>query len=123
MTVSQLDDPASRDIESLIEAIGELDDSRRVAALAVLAHHLTVEIRLALDEPFPARGADLVRQLNEFLHQLTSRLHPADQRLSEDDKSLLRAFAADAARAGKILFTVISFERAVGHYCPIGKVY
>jgi hypothetical protein len=93
-------DPASWAIPSLIEAIAKLEDGRRMAALAVFAHHLTVEIRIALDEPSSRTRLDQVRQLNEFLHRLTSRLHPSERRSPEDDKSLLEAFAADAERVG-----------------------
>src|ERR1700683_3384170 len=100
MTTYKIVDPAKWDIDTLIGAVGSLDEARRTAALAVLAHHLTVEIRMALDEPFPHPGLDHVRQLNEFLHHLTSRLHPTPERPSVGDKSLLDAFAADAARVG-----------------------
>ncbi|HZK92011.1 MAG TPA: hypothetical protein VFC56_17865 [Stellaceae bacterium] len=100
MTTSKVSDPANWDVETLIEAVGGLEDARRAAALAVFAHHLTVEIRVVLDGSFPEPGFVQVRQLNEFLHQLTSRLHPADGRSAEDDKSLLDAFAVDAARVG-----------------------
>jgi hypothetical protein len=100
MTIAKRGDPAGWDIDALIEAIGELDDTRRTAALAVFAHYLTVEVRVALDGPFPEPGFEQVRQLNEFLHHLTSRLHPSHGRASAEDKSLLDAFAADAARTG-----------------------
>jgi hypothetical protein len=55
---------------------------------------------VALDEPLPSPGLDQVRELNEFLHHLTSRLFPEERRSADDDKSLLRAFAVDAARVG-----------------------
>lgn len=100
MTVSNIGDPAGWDIEALIETIGALADAPRTAALAVFAHQLTVEVRVVLDGPFPDPGFDQVRQLNEFLHHLTSRLHPAHGRSPAGDKSLLDAFAADAARTG-----------------------
>ncbi|HWD59600.1 MAG TPA: hypothetical protein VG308_15040 [Stellaceae bacterium] len=100
MTISKVGDPSGWDIGVLVEAVGLLDDTRRRAALAVFAHHLTVEIRVALDEPMPHPGLDRIRQLNEFLHHLTSRLHPDERRSAEDDRSLLEAFSADAARVG-----------------------
>jgi len=100
MTIAKTGDPSGWDIDTLIEAIGVLGEARRTAALAVFAHHLTVEVRVALDDPMPHPGLDRVRKLNEFLHHLTSRLHPDERRSSEDDKSLLEAFSADAARVG-----------------------
>ena len=100
MTTAQLRDPASWTISALVKAIVQLDNRRRAAALAVFAHHLTVEIRIALDEPYSQSALDQVRQLDEFLHQLTSRVHPTERRSSADDKSLLEAFAADAERVG-----------------------
>ena len=100
MTIPKTSDAASWTVEALIETMGELDDGQRAAALAVFAHHMTVEIRIALDEPFPHPGMDQVRQLNEFLHHLTARLHPSEHRSPADDKSLLEAFAADASKVG-----------------------
>lgn len=100
MIISKVGDPAGWDVDSLIETIRELDDTRRTAAIAVLAHHLTVEVRVVMDGPFPDPGFEQVQQLNEFLHQLTSRLHPSHGTSSADDKSLLDAFAADATRTG-----------------------
>jgi hypothetical protein len=100
MTIGKMDDPGAWDIDTLVEAVGALDAARRTIALAVLAHHLTVEVRVAVDEPMPHPGLDRVRQLNEFLHHLTSRLDPEESRSAADDKSLLEAFAADAARVG-----------------------
>ncbi len=100
MSISKMGDPAGWDVDALIEAIRELDDTRRVAALAVFAHYLTVEIRVVLDGSFPDPGVDQVRQLNEFLHHLTNRLHPSHEASPADDKSLLDAFSADAARTG-----------------------
>jgi hypothetical protein len=100
MTTSKLRDPTAWDLDSLVEAVGMLDEPRRTTALAVLAHHLTVEVRIALDEPMPHPGLDRIRQLNEFLHHLTSRLDPEESRSADHDRSLLEAFAADAARVG-----------------------
>jgi len=100
MTIAKTSDPSGWDIDALVEAMGMLGEVRRTAALGVLAHHLTVEIRIALDELMPHPGLDRVRALNEFLHHLTSRLHPDARRSSEDDKSLLEAFSADAERVG-----------------------
>lgn len=100
MTTSEIADPGDWDVDTLIDAIGALGEARRTTALSVLAHHLTVELRIALDEPMPHPGLDRVRQLNEFLHHLTSRLDPDERRLANDDRALLEAFSADAARVG-----------------------
>ena len=65
-------DPAEWEIEALIEALGALDDKARTSALSVLAHHLTVEIRILLsDSPFDEKVLDRVRAVNEFEHYLT----------------------------------------------------
>src|SRR6185312_5332349 len=61
MTSPKFVDPGDWDVEALIDAIGALGDSRRRAALAVLAHHLTVEIRLALDEPASGSAINRLR--------------------------------------------------------------
>jgi hypothetical protein len=94
-------DPEQWDIDGLIEFIGTLDDETRTGALSVLAHHLTVEVRLLLsDPPFDQPRLDRVRAINEFEHHLTSRLHPAGLRPPEGDVALLRDIVADSARCG-----------------------
>jgi len=94
-------DPAEWEIEALIEALGALDDKARTSALSVLAHHLTVEIRILLsDSPFDEKVLDRVRAVNEFEHHLTSRLHPAGLRPADGDTALLADIVADAARCG-----------------------
>src|ERR1700694_1343086 len=94
-------DPADWEIGALVDTIGKLDQTARTGALAVLAHSLTVEIRaLLVDPPFSDGVIDRVRQVNEILHHLTSRLNPNHERSSEHDLSLLSALAADAERRG-----------------------
>lgn len=92
-------DPSRWGIDALIALLGSLDDEARTGALSVVAHHLTVEIRMLLsDPPFDQPVLDRVRAINEFEHHLTSRLHPDGSRSSEGDIALLRDIAADAAR-------------------------
>jgi hypothetical protein len=94
-------DPARWEIGTLIDSIGKLDETARAAAMAILAHSLTVEIRaLLVDPPFSDAVIARVRQINETLHHLTSRLNPHHDRSSDDDLSLLSALAEDAARCG-----------------------
>jgi hypothetical protein len=94
-------DPGGWESSALIASIGKLDETARTAALAVLAHSLTVEIRaLLVEPPFSEAVIARVRQINETLHHLTSRLNPHHERSSEDDLSLLSALATDAARCG-----------------------
>jgi hypothetical protein len=94
-------DPAEWEIGALIESVGRLPENARTAALSVLAHSLTVEIRaLLLDSPFSDPVIDRVRQVNECLHHLTSRLNPFHERSPEHDVSLLSALAADAETHG-----------------------
>jgi hypothetical protein len=94
-------DPAEWEIEALIEALGALDDQARTGALSLVAHHLTVEIRILLSDPLcDQRVLDRVRAINEFEHHLTSRLHPNGLRSGEGDMALLADIVADAARCG-----------------------
>jgi hypothetical protein len=94
-------DPAKWEIEALIEALGALDEEARTGALSVLAHHLTVEIRILLSDPhLDDQVLERVRAVNEFEHHLTSRLHPAGLRSAEGDMALLADIVADAAKCG-----------------------
>jgi hypothetical protein len=101
MPSCSLGDPAQWETGALIEGISGLNAAARLGALAVFAHQMTVEIRILLSEGLPDQlTVDRVRAINEFQHQLTSRLHPDESRAPEQDKSMLRDIAADAARCG-----------------------
>ena len=101
MKTPKMTNPAEWEVEALILAIGALDDEARTGALSVLAHYLTVEIRILLsDPPFDQQVLERVRAVNEFEHHLTSRLHPAGLRPAEGDRALLADIVADAARCG-----------------------
>jgi hypothetical protein len=101
MKVCKGTDPAEWETEALIKALGALDDKARTGALSLLAHHLTVEIRILLSDPLcDQRVLDRVRAVNEFEHHLTSRLHPNGLRSGEEDMVLLADIVADAARCG-----------------------
>lgn len=101
MRARRVADPAQWETEALVEALGALDDKTRTGALSVLAHHLTVEIRMLLSDPPSDRQLlDRVRSINEFQHHLTSRLHPDELRSAEGDMALLSDIVADAERCG-----------------------
>ena len=65
----------SPEFEAELEKFASLDPQARMVALAIVAHDLTVGIRSALlDLPSPA-AVDRSRTLNEYLHQITGRIH------------------------------------------------
>jgi|ERR1700730_7996267 hypothetical protein len=73
-----------------------LDREARMAALAIVAHDITVGIRSELsDLPLPA-AADRVRALNEYLHQITGRIHASNDHSGDGERELLEDIAKDA---------------------------
>jgi hypothetical protein len=83
----------SPEFEAELEKFASLDRQARMVALAIIAHDLTVGIRSALlDMPSPA-AIDRLRTLNEYLHQITGRIHASDELSGHEESVLLRDIA------------------------------
>ncbi|HTQ34713.1 MAG TPA: hypothetical protein VMI30_11120 [Stellaceae bacterium] len=102
--------PPSSKFHAELIRFASLDKDSRIAVLAMIAHDLTVGIRSALlDLPSP-EAAKKIRALNEYIHQITGRIHTSDELSGNDESDLLRdvAYEADA----KSLTSVV--ERRLG---------
>ena len=92
-----------------------LDRQGRMAALAIVAHDLTVDVRVALlDLPSP-EAVERLRVLNEFLHQITGRIHASDEHSARGESELLRDIAQEAEEKGLKGVVVRRLDAAVRH--------
>jgi hypothetical protein len=86
--------PRPFDLEDVLAEFVRLPEDARGAFLSIVAHSLTVDMRVALlDRPIADKEADRAWRLNEWLHQLTSSLNPCSQRGAEGETELLRSIA------------------------------
>jgi hypothetical protein len=93
--------PRSFDLEDVLVDFVRLPEEARANFLGIIAHSLTVDVRVALlDRPIPDADADRAWQVNEWLHQLTSCLTPKQRRGADGEAELIRAIAASSFRYG-----------------------
>ncbi len=91
---------AASEFDAELEKFASLGAQARMAALAILAHDLTVGIRSAVLDLPSARAVDRLHDLNEYLHQITGRIQSADERSGREEGELLRDIADEAAAKG-----------------------
>jgi hypothetical protein len=93
--------PKPFDLDELLVDYLRLPEDKRKAFLSILSHSLTVDMRVALlDRPISGVDADRAWQINEWLHHLTSCLHPVSSWGSEGEAGLIRNIAVDSFRLG-----------------------
>lgn len=93
--------PPPFDLDDVLAEYARLSSDRRRAFLSVFSHSLTVDMRVALlDRPISDANADRAWQINEWLHQLTSCLHPQSTRDVTGEAELIHDIAADSFRLG-----------------------
>ena len=86
--------------EAELITFASLDRQSRMIALAIIAHDLTVAIRSGLlDLPSPS-AIEKVQALNEYLHQVTSRIYTSNEQSGHEECELLRDIADEAAAKG-----------------------
>src|SRR5271170_3725009 len=82
--------PPPLDVEEILARLRLQEDATRSVFLSVFAHSLTVDIRaILLDRPVSDIDLDRVSHINEFLHQLTSGVNPAQRRSGSGDAELV----------------------------------
>jgi hypothetical protein len=88
------------EFDAELEKFSSLGSQARMAALAILAHDLTVGIRSAVLDLPSTEAVERLRELNEYLHQISGRIYSADEHSGDDERTLLRDIAEDAAAKG-----------------------
>lgn len=93
--------PQPFDLEDVLAGYARLSAEKRRAFLSILAHSLTVDMRVALiDRPISAEDTDRAWQLNEWLHHLTSCFDPGAAWGAEAESELIRSMATGSFRLG-----------------------
>jgi hypothetical protein len=116
--------PQPLDVERTLTGLERLDTLERAAFLCIFAHDLTVSIRaLLLDRPVADGDLDRINRLNEYLHQLTSCVNPANRWSAQDEVALVRSLVESSFRSGLQSAVGSALAKAVGNaVCVRGDI-
>jgi hypothetical protein len=93
--------PRAFDLDYVLAEFVQLPEEVRGSFLSILAHSLTVDMRVALlDRPISETDAGKAWQLNEWLHHLTSCLNPDRRWGAQSEAELIRSIALESFRLG-----------------------
>jgi hypothetical protein len=93
--------PRPFDLDDVLSQFVRLPEDARGSFLSILAHSLTVDMRMALlDRPISETDAGKAWQLNEWFHHLTSCLDPHHRWSADSEAELIRNIAVESFRLG-----------------------
>lgn len=111
--------PSTLDIRQVLLDLQAAGNEVRVAFLCSFAHSLTVDIRsVLLDRPVSDADADRIYHLNDYMHQLTSCVNPAQRRAAKEDAELVGDIIASARRWGVESAVGRALATAAGNTLP-----
>jgi hypothetical protein len=92
--------PPNSKFDAELKQFASLGKGSRVAVLAMIAHDLTVGIRSVLSDLPSPDAMEKIQALNEYIHQITGRIHSSDELSGHDESDLLRDIADEADAKG-----------------------